>query len=96
MITNAVFERAANILRHIERNGPVAVFCDRGVFRTSRATSEFAARAIETHPQHLVGIYDAMCREEWLADDMQYMLDQRRNVIKSAGDLEGFAGKARR
>lgn len=74
MDKNGVADRAANIVRHIQRKGSLAVFYIGGKFKTARANGELAERAFESKPESLVGIYDVRCREEWLEEDMNYML----------------------
>ena len=75
MNADKLADRAINILRHIQRKGPMAVFYIGDIFRTAKATGELAERAFESKPNSLVGIYDASCREEWLEEDMSYMID---------------------
>lgn len=81
MKEDKIADRAANILRHIQRVGPVTVFKIGDTFRTCRADGELARlsmghwEAAMEKKLKMVGVYDNRCKEEWLVEDMTYMVD---------------------
>ena len=73
MNADKIFDRSENLMRHIARNGAIAVFKIGDTFRTARAGGDLAKRAFEKNPQSLVGVYDERCKPEWMVEDLEYM-----------------------